>query len=121
MTLDEPALRARGSFLGAGGVMVFDDSRDMLEVARQAMSFFAHESCGKCFPCRIGTQRLTERLAGTAGPREAAAWKAEVRDIGRTMAATSACGLGLAAPLISESLLSRFEAQVDARWNGGSR
>lgn len=42
--------------------MVFDDRRDIVEVARQAMSFFAHESCGKCFPCRIGTQRLTERL-----------------------------------------------------------
>ena len=49
--------------------MVFDDSRDMLQVARDAMEFFAHESCGKCFPCRIGTRRLTERLAGEAGPR----------------------------------------------------
>jgi NADH-quinone oxidoreductase subunit F len=114
VTLDEPALRARGSFLGAGGVMVFDDSRDMVDIARQAMEFFAHESCGKCFPCRIGTQRLSERLAGTAGPRDAAAWKAEVRDIGRTMAAVSACGLGIAAPGITESLLERFEGQVDA-------
>jgi len=121
VTLDEPALRARGSFLGAGGVMVLDDSRDMVEVARQAMAFFAHESCGKCFPCRIGTQRLTERLAGRAGPRDATAWKAEVREIGRTMAAVSACGLGIAAPGITESLLARFEAAVDARLNGGSR
>jgi NADH-quinone oxidoreductase subunit F len=112
-TLDEPCLRGLGSFLGAGGVMVFDDSRDMVEVARQAMSFFAHESCGKCFPCRIGTQRLTERLAGQAGPQQADVWKAEVHDIGHTMAAVSACGLGIAAPLITESLLRYFPEQVD--------
>jgi NADH:ubiquinone oxidoreductase subunit F (NADH-binding) len=114
-TLDEPCLRGKGSFLGAGGVMVFDDSRDMLAVARQAMDFFAHESCGKCFPCRIGTQRLAERLSGAAGPRSAEAWKAEVHDIGRTMQALSACGLGIAAPLITESLLRYFPERVDAR------
>jgi NADH-quinone oxidoreductase subunit F len=121
VTLDEPALRGRSSFLGAGGIMVFDDSRDMVEVARQAMSFFAHESCGKCFPCRIGTQRLTERLAGEAGPRDAKVWKAEVHDIGHTMAAVSACGLGIAAPLITESLLRDFPDAVDAHLEAHSR
>jgi NADH-quinone oxidoreductase subunit F len=115
VTLDEPCLRAKGSFLGAGGVMVFDDSRDMVEVAQQAMSFFAHESCGKCFPCRIGTQRLAERLSGAAGPRQPDVWKAEVHDIGHTMQALSACGLGIAAPLITESLLRYFPAEVDRR------
>ena len=121
VTLDEPALRSRGSFLGAGGIMVFDDSRDMVEVARQAMSFFAHESCGKCFPCRIGTQRLTERLAGEAGPRDAQVWKAEVHDIGHTMAAVSACGLGIAAPLITESLLRDFPEAVAAQLEARAR
>jgi NADH-quinone oxidoreductase subunit F len=111
-TLDEPCLRAKGSFLGAGGVMVFDDSRNMVEVARQAMSFFAHESCGKCFPCRIGTQRLTERLAGEAGPEDSDQWRDEVHAIGHTMSQVSACGLGLAAPLITESLLRLFPEQV---------
>jgi NADH-quinone oxidoreductase subunit F len=114
VTLDEPSIRAHGSFLGAAGIMVFDDSRNMVEVAAQAMQFFAHESCGKCFPCRIGTQRLTERLTGAAGPDDVAAWKAEVADIGRTMKSTSACGLGMAAPLVAESLVRRFEAQVEA-------
>jgi NADH-quinone oxidoreductase subunit F len=112
VTLDEPSIRSRGSFLGAGGIMVFDDSRDMIAVAREAMSFFAHESCGKCFPCRIGTQRLTERLAGEAGPSELSAWIDEVSDLGHTMKAVSACGLGLAAPLITESLLKYFPERV---------
>ncbi|MCA9543091.1 MAG: NADH-quinone oxidoreductase subunit NuoF, partial [Myxococcales bacterium] len=51
-TIDEPSIRSHGSMLGAGGMIVFDDSRDMIAVAHNAMSFFAHESCGKCFPCR---------------------------------------------------------------------
>ena len=94
--------------------MVFDDRRDMVEVAHQAMSFFAHESCGKCFPCRIGTQRLTERLSGEAGPSDAETWKQEVDAIGHTMAQVSACGLGIAAPLITQSLVRLFPDQVDA-------
>ena len=112
VTLDEPGIRAKGSFLGAGGIMVFDDRRDMVEMAHNAMAFFAEESCGKCFPCRIGTQRLTERLAGAAGPAEQAQWIEEVRDIGGTMMATSACGLGMAAPHITESLLKYFPQQI---------
>jgi NADH:ubiquinone oxidoreductase subunit F (NADH-binding) len=112
VTLDEPSVRAKGSFLGAGGIMVFDDTRDMMEVSRMAMEFFAEESCGKCFPCRIGTERLTERLAGTAGPKVLSAWIDEVNDIGATMKETSACGLGQAAPLITESLLRYFPQRV---------
>ena len=113
VTLDEPSIRAQGSFLGAGGIIVFDDTRDMVAAAHDAMEFFAHESCGKCFPCRIGTQRLTERLSGEAGPRDLAAWTEEVRDIGAVMRATSACGLGMAAPFVTESLLKFFPAQVE--------
>jgi NADH-quinone oxidoreductase subunit F len=112
VTLDEPSIRAKGSFLGAGGIMVFDDTRDMVDVAHQAMSFFAHESCGKCFPCRIGTQRLMERLGGEAGPGELSAWIEEVDDLGATMMQTSACGLGTAAPLITNSLLKYFPERV---------
>ena len=118
VTLDEPAIRQCGAMLGAGGIMAFDDRRDMVAIARQAMAFFAEESCGKCFPCRIGTQRLTERLAGK-GPADLAAWRAEVADIGDTMKATSACGLGMAAPFITDSLLKYFPDQVAAHVNGG--
>jgi len=118
VTLDEPSIRAKGSFLGAGGIMVFDDTRDMVEVAFQAMEFFAHESCGKCFPCRIGTQRLSERLAGTAGPTDLQQWLDEVIDLGKTMTETSACGLGMAAPLISSSLLKYFPESVSHHVTG---
>ncbi len=117
VTLDEPSIRAKGAFLGAAGIMVFDDTRDMVEVAHCAMDFFAEESCGKCFPCRIGTHRLSERLNGSAGPVGETAWLEEVRDIGITMMATSACGLGMAAPNITQSLVKYFPEQVAAHLN----
>ena len=110
VTLDEPSIRAAGSMLGAGGVMIFDDSRDIVDTARQAMEFFAHESCGKCFPCRIGTQRLLERLSG-GGPSELEDWQREVSDIGEVLQ-LSACGLGVAAGFVSDSLLRNFPQQV---------
>jgi len=112
VTLDEPSIRSKGSFLGAGGIIVYDDSRDMVAASRVMMSFFAHESCGKCFPCRIGTQRLTERLSGEVGPKQVDTWTAEVTDIGNVMKATSACGLGIAAPLVTDSLLRYFPEEV---------
>jgi len=118
LTLDDPCIRSHGSFLGAGGIMVFDDSRDMVKAAHDAMAFFAHESCGKCFPCRIGTQRLTERL--TPESTKDAAWQEEVEDINEAMKATSACGLGMAAPHVTESLLKYFPEQVAAASNTNS-
>ena len=120
VTLDDASIRQHGSFLGAGGIIVYDNTRNMVEEAHAAMEFFAEESCGKCFPCRIGTQRLTERLAGTAGPNALAAWADEVDDIGYTMKETSACGLGMAAPNITESLMKYFAPQVATHINASS-
>jgi len=117
ITLDDDCIKPLGSFLGAGGIIVFDDSRDMVEMAHGAMKFFADESCGKCFPCRIGTQRLTERLNGSGAKLELSSWLEEVRDIGDTMRATSACGLGIAAPYVTDSLVRYFPEQVEAHLN----
>ena len=110
VTLDEPSVRGAGSMLGAGGIIIFDDSRDIVDAARQAMEFFAHESCGKCFPCRIGTQRLLERLSGD-GPGDLDDWRREIGDIGEVLE-LSACGLGVAAGFVSDSLLRNFPDQV---------
>ncbi len=101
ITIDEPSFQKVGSMLGAAGIMVFDDTRDMLDVAHNAMEFFADESCGKCFPCRIGTHRITELLSE---PLHTKSIKL-ISEIGNVMRATSACGLGTAAPNVSDSLL----------------
>ncbi len=118
VTLDDPSIRARGSFLGAGGIIVYDDSRSMRDAARDAMAFFADESCGKCFPCRIGTQRLLERIEGVAGPDMGPDWVDEVRSIGEVMQQASACGLGQAAPLVTESLIRRFSPDLGLKNEG---
>ncbi|HCK09458.1 MAG: hypothetical protein CME21_14790 [Gemmatimonadetes bacterium] len=111
--LDEASVREKGALLGAAGIMVFDDSRDIVEVTESVMRFFAEESCGKCFPCRIGTKRLHERLCGEHGPGALDEWRKEVEDMALTMRATSACGLGQAAPLIIESLDRYFPNEVE--------
>jgi len=59
-------LRAAGLPLGSGVVMVFDESRDLREVLLGLGRFFAHESCGKCYPCQLGTQRQYEVLQRVA-------------------------------------------------------
>lgn len=112
VTLDDPALKMLGSFLGAGGIMVFDDRRNMVEIAKLAMEFFADESCGKCFPCRIGTQRISERLGRKNVSIDPMSWLEELNDLGAVMKSTSACGLGTAAPNVSDSLLKYFPDQV---------
>ncbi|HJS19182.1 MAG TPA: NADH-ubiquinone oxidoreductase-F iron-sulfur binding region domain-containing protein [Anaerolineales bacterium] len=112
-TVDEPSIRSKGSMLGAAGMIVLDNRRDMIAAAHNAMEFFAHESCGKCFPCRLGTQRLVERLNGD-GPTELKTWMEEVDDLNSAMKAVSACGLGMAAPLVVESLIKYFPEQVAA-------
>jgi len=61
--MDFESLIQAGSMLGTGAIMVLEEGTCMIEVARRLMSFFAHESCGKCTPCRVGTLRLEEILA----------------------------------------------------------
>ncbi len=87
-------LRAAGLPLGSGVVLVIDDSRDLRQVLLSLGRFFAHESCGKCYPCQLGTQRQYEVLqrvaAGSVLPGDAE----RLADVGWTMSEASICGLG---------------------------
>ncbi len=87
-------LRAAGLPLGSGVVMVFNDTRDMREVLRRLGRFFAHESCGKCYPCQLGTQRQAEVLTRLADGRPLTGDRARLQDVGWTMTEASLCGLG---------------------------
>ncbi|MFQ5613050.1 MAG: NADH-quinone oxidoreductase subunit NuoF, partial [Anaerolineae bacterium] len=88
-----------GGTIGAGTVMVFDDAVDLRDVLRRIAGFFAHESCGKCYPCQMGTQRQAEIMArvaqGQAHPGDAAT----LAELGAVMTDTSICGLGQTASL----------------------
>lgn len=102
--LDTPL--AFEGILGAGAVLVFSSDRDIVEVAWKNMEFFAEESCGKCVPCREGTQvmcDILERISQAHGTDRDLMILSELAD---TMMLASLCGLGQAAPnSVVDSLL----------------
>jgi NADH-quinone oxidoreductase subunit F len=87
-------LKAAGLPLGSGVVMVFDETRDMRDALSRLGHFFAHESCGKCYPCQMGTQRQKEVLDRLAAGRVMPGDLERRRDVGWTMTDASLCGLG---------------------------
>ena len=117
--LDTPltyeGLAGIGAMLGHGGVVVFDDSTDLLEMARFAMEFCAHESCGKCTPCRVGSTRAAELLARLCAGRATRAELAQLESLCETMIVGSLCGLGGMAPLPVRSILRGFPDAVARR------
>jgi NADH-quinone oxidoreductase subunit F len=92
MTFED--LRAAGLPLGSGVVMVFDETRDMRDVLNRLGHFFAHESCGKCYPCQMGTQRQKEILERVAQGDARDGDFIRLQDVGWTMTDASLCGLG---------------------------
>lgn len=87
-------LRAAGFPLGSGVVMVFDETRDLRDTLRRLGRFFAHESCGKCYPCQMGTQRQKEILDRIAEGKTLPDDMLRLQDVGWTMTDASLCGLG---------------------------
>jgi NADH-quinone oxidoreductase subunit F len=92
MTFED--LSAQGLPLGSGVVMVFNDQRDMRQVFKGLAHFFADESCGKCYPCQLGTQRQYEILARLAEGKPEEGDVERLTDVGWTMVDASLCGLG---------------------------
>jgi [NiFe] hydrogenase diaphorase moiety large subunit len=78
----------------AGAFMVFDDSRDPFEVARNFVHFFAHESCGFCTPCRVGTSMLKTTMDKIAEGHGTQHDLREVENLDHVLQTTSHCGLG---------------------------
>ncbi len=97
----------------AGAFMVFDESRDMLEVIENFTRFFAHESCGFCTPCRVGTAlnaRAMKRVVAGTGSRR------DFKDLARVsqiMKSTSHCGLGASAGNPVLDALAKFRPRFD--------
>lgn len=87
-------LRQAGLLLGSGVVMVFDERRDLRDVLKRLAHFFAHESCGKCYPCQMGTQRQYEILERIAAGHNLPGDSQLLGDVGWTMSDASLCGLG---------------------------
>jgi len=116
--LDFKALAQAGSMLGSGAVVVCDDTTCMLDMALNAVRFYRNESCGKCVPCRVGSQKMTEMLfRWTRGGLPEGQYRAELAlldELSQAMMLTSICGLGQIVPAPIQSVLTHFRAEVDA-------
>ena len=87
-------LRQAGLPLGSGVIMVFDERRDLRDILLRLAHFFAHESCGKCYPCQMGTRRQYEILERIAAGKPLPGDTERLQDVGWTMTDSSLCGLG---------------------------
>ncbi len=111
---DYEAFAARDGLVGHGGVVVFDDTVDMLKQARFAFEFCAIESCGKCTPCRIGSIRGVETIDLIRTADDRASRIALIRDLCNTMKFGSLCALGGFVPYPVMSALTHFPEDFDA-------
>ena len=113
MTFED--LRAVGLPLGSGVVMVFDERRDLRDVLKRLGHFFAHESCGKCYPCQMGTQRQKEILDRVAEGKVIEGDFVRLQDVGWTMTDASLCGLGQTAASAVLSAMKLWPEMFDEK------
>lgn len=109
---DYEAMAAAGGLLGHGGVVVFDDTVDMMQQARFAMEFCAVESCGKCTPCRVGSTRGVETIDKIIEGKDREKNLALLDDLCTLMTDGSLCALGGLTPLPVRSALKNFAHEV---------
>jgi NADP-reducing hydrogenase subunit HndC len=112
--MDFDSFQKAGVSLGSGALLICDESNCVVDLARVLMQFFRFESCGKCTPCRIGTQRsyeiLTRITEGTAELHELD----ELLRLAHSMDMLSNCGLGQTAGVPVRDILKHFRAEVEA-------
>ena len=113
--MDFDSLRTVGSFLGAGGIVVLDETRDMVEVAHNIERFLAHESCGQCTPCREGsewTTRILERVLGGAGTK---ADLPNLERVGENITGKVLCALGDTVGMAVRGYMKKFPEDFKKR------
>jgi formate dehydrogenase beta subunit len=115
--LDWGTLTSLESMVGSGAVIVCTDRACMLDMAFNAVRFFRNESCGKCVPCRIGTQKMVEMLESWMKGSTAAGDLALLDELSHALKQASICGLGQIAPVPIESVLKHFPDIVSEHLN----
>jgi NADH-quinone oxidoreductase subunit F len=113
--MDFDSLTAVGSMAGSGGVIVLDDSRDMVWVLNNINEFYAHESCGQCTPCREGSlwmQKITDRMLRGGGVVED---PKTLKTIGDNIAGRTICAFGEACAWPTQSFVEKFPEEFAAR------
>ena len=106
--LDFDTLQPHGCFIGSAAVIVLSEHDRARDAASNMMRFFAHESCGQCTPCRVGTDKAAQLM-------EAAHWdQTTLEDLSQVMIDASICGLGQAAPNPIRSVVKHFAHEIGA-------
>ena len=95
-----------------GSIMIFNKSRNMLEVLKNFMEFFVEESCGQCTPCRIGNVKLLEGVNMIERDEFTYEYIEKLKELGRTMQVASKCGLGQTSPNPFISILENFKDEI---------
>ncbi len=114
LPMDFDSLAAAGSMAGSGGVIVLDDSRDMVWVLNNINEFYAHESCGQCTPCREGSlwmKKITERMLNGGGVTED---PHTLKTIGDNIAGRTICAFGEACAWPTQSFVEKFPEEFAA-------
>lgn len=110
ISMDYESLHEAGAMLGHGGMVIFDDTVDMVEQAKFAMEFCAEESCGKCTPCRLGSTRGAELLGLMADGIDIEGNKRILLDLCEVMTDGSLCAMGGLTPMPVKSAMLHFES-----------
>ena len=111
LPVDYESLNAAGSIMGSGGMIVMDDHTCMVDIAKYFLDFLQDESCGKCFSCRVGTQRMKEIVTRISEGKGTEQDLDLLEDVAWMVSETSLCGLGQSAPNPVLSTLRYFRAE----------
>ncbi len=114
LPMDFDTLAAAGSMAGSGGVIVLDDSRDMVWALNNINEFYAHESCGQCTPCREGSlwmKKITDRMLAGGGVIED---PRTLKTIGDNIAGRTICAFGEACAWPTQSFVEKFSEEFAA-------
>jgi NADH:ubiquinone oxidoreductase subunit F (NADH-binding) len=114
VAMDFKALGEAGSMLGSAGVVILNDTVDMVDAALNQAVFFEDESCGQCAPCRIGARMLKRSLDRYLDTGDASALE-HTEDVAWEMVEGSICGLGYSAPLPLQTAMKHFPEAFAAR------
>jgi bidirectional [NiFe] hydrogenase diaphorase subunit len=113
--VDYDSLRELGTMMGSGGMIVMDETSSMVDVARYFMEFCMSESCGKCIPCRTGTQQMHEILKRVTKGEGIPSDLTLLEELCEVVQATSLCGLGQTAPNPVLSTLRYFRDEYEEK------
>lgn len=110
--LDFATMKAAGSMLGTGAVIVIAEGHDLFALATNIVSFFRNESCGKCVPCRVGSEKAVQLLESVAGGQSPSSDLDVLDELADTLEQTSICGLGQVALNPVLSMMKHFPDQI---------